>query len=246
MPNLTAMTPEKQQLRALGVSIRSGHKDIVLAGKSFCSKAADIGTMLTEAKRIVGHGLWKDWIEANCPFAERTARFYMSAASNLDSAKSVFAVLEPPAAKKPAARPNGPATSSVETSKADDAPPKTPPKPEPEPDPLRDEVGRLVPKALVDLFNERMRFKQITTEITRQWKLVDAMSTSPIGSYLNAQAIDVDLTNARRSIKAATPFAVCPKCKGKGCKACKNLGWMNKQVYDAVPEEFRTAIGDDE
>jgi hypothetical protein len=40
------------------------------------------GDLLVEAKRLLGHGHFGKWLEANCAISDRTARLYMSLAEN--------------------------------------------------------------------------------------------------------------------------------------------------------------------
>lgn len=45
--------------------------------------AVDLGVHLTEAKEIVGHGRWGQWVTKNCPFTDRTALIYMKVAEGM-------------------------------------------------------------------------------------------------------------------------------------------------------------------
>jgi hypothetical protein len=44
----------------------------------------ECGQLLIEAKKLVGHGGWLAWVEANLPFGDRQARKYMALAANAD------------------------------------------------------------------------------------------------------------------------------------------------------------------
>ena len=45
------------------------------------ASAIRVGELLIQAKSLVKHGEWQDWLANNCPFAETTARGYMRLAS---------------------------------------------------------------------------------------------------------------------------------------------------------------------
>jgi Protein of unknown function (DUF3102) len=49
--------------------------------------ATEAGKALLEAKQIVGHGRWLQWVKKNLTFTDRTARYYMQLA-NLPETRS--------------------------------------------------------------------------------------------------------------------------------------------------------------
>jgi len=82
------------------------HREIQSLEVDAKNKAAQIGEMLIAKKANLKHGEWKQWIEDNCEFNERTARKYMQIAkakrhdhATFDACKSMDEVLE--LAKKP-------------------------------------------------------------------------------------------------------------------------------------------------
>ena len=68
--------------------IRRLHEEIGGALRLSVEKAIRIGELLTEQKAGMGHGSWLPWIEANCPFDERTARRYMRLHARREELKS--------------------------------------------------------------------------------------------------------------------------------------------------------------
>lgn len=60
-------------------------------------------------------------------------------------------------------------------------------------------------------------------------------------SLLKYSKFKADIKNLQNTLKAARPFALCPYCggRGKGCKACKGVGFCNKLSYDAAPRELK-------
>ncbi|MGD0728364.1 MAG: DUF3102 domain-containing protein [Spirochaetia bacterium] len=68
--------------------IRRLHEEIGGALRLSVGKAIRIGELLAEQKAIIAHGSWLLWIEANCPFDERTARRYMRLHARREELKS--------------------------------------------------------------------------------------------------------------------------------------------------------------
>ena len=68
-----------------------------------------------------------------------------------------------------------------------------------------------------------------------------AFAAGPYGRHLSVQQMEVDLINARRAITFAAPYAPCPHCAQKGCKACKNEGWVPRSIFDLKPEGGKSA-----
>jgi hypothetical protein len=73
-----------------------------------------------------------------------------------------------------------------------------------------------------------------------------ALSVTPTGTeHVNGQEIVREFGNAVKAAKFARPFAVCPYCKGKGCKrgdGCRGLGWLTEASYKAVPNDLKAAM----
>lgn len=58
-----------------------------------------------------------------------------------------------------------------------------------------------------------------------------------LSPFLHLQSANADANNVKQAIKFSMPYAVCPYCKGKKCQACRQTGWVTKQVYESAPEE---------
>ena len=74
----------KAKLETLATEIQSGHRRCVEALRGVVTQAAAIGTSLNEAKKLVGHGGWKAWVEEHCRFTLRMAQNYMLVARHHD------------------------------------------------------------------------------------------------------------------------------------------------------------------
>jgi ParB family chromosome partitioning protein len=82
-----------RRLEELAATANRAHDDAV-----HC--ALDAGRALLEAKKLVGHGQWRQWLSDHCKFSERTAQVYMQAARNpqhaADSLRQLLGALKKP------------------------------------------------------------------------------------------------------------------------------------------------------
>ena len=68
------------------VIVRQAHRVV-------CSSAIEIGERLIEAKKLVPHGEWEEYVSVRCGFKPRTAQAYMQVAADREKAQT-FADLE--------------------------------------------------------------------------------------------------------------------------------------------------------
>jgi N6-adenosine-specific RNA methylase IME4 len=68
---------ERSNLDDLAARIRCEHEATISGIRRSAEHAMAVGDLLAEAKRLVGHGAWLPWIEANCQMSTRTAQDYM-------------------------------------------------------------------------------------------------------------------------------------------------------------------------
>lgn len=110
-------------------------------------------------------------------------------------------------------------------------------------EPLKDSVGQVIPEHLCEVYTARSviwglvsDLAHIRDSVTRRLDNAD-----PIFSLLNTTRFQVDYKNFQRTLKSAIPYAVCPYCGGDGkqCKACRGLGLLNKNTYEAAPGELK-------
>jgi hypothetical protein len=64
-------------LTDLAVRIRAEHEAARLAARTTIEHAIRAGELLIEAKQLVQHGYWGDWLHAHCDLSERSAQAYM-------------------------------------------------------------------------------------------------------------------------------------------------------------------------
>src|SRR5581483_9272841 len=58
-------------------SINQAHQAVVDALEKGLVHALKAGEYLSQAKKLVGHGKWAEWVENHCEFSYRTARSYL-------------------------------------------------------------------------------------------------------------------------------------------------------------------------
>lgn len=81
-PALTTLEVEKIS------EIKCLHENMMQLAKDAGKKGLQIGTLLVELRRKVGHGNWESYVESNLPFSVRTARNYLALAKHQLPGKS--------------------------------------------------------------------------------------------------------------------------------------------------------------
>lgn len=119
--------------------------------------------------------------------------------------------------------------------------PDTSPKPTSET--LVDDAGQVVPERLKPVFEATAGvWVEMESSRVAVVRAVNKLKTEPSGEHLANSGIDAHLKNVMHALDASRPHAVCPHCKGEGCKGsigCKGLGWLTAQQYQRVPSELR-------
>lgn len=82
MAELIALT-EYCHLAPLAEKINAATNSAEVSARSAMSRALDAGTLLIEAKKLVQHGEWENWLTGHCDVAPRTAQAYMRLAKSV-------------------------------------------------------------------------------------------------------------------------------------------------------------------
>ena len=115
--------------------------------------------------------------------------------------------------------------------------PKKPVKTEPEA-PLKDGADNVIPQHLAERYLGRMVVVERIHEL-------DAISNSVANavaggdltySLMDVQKFQIEMKSLRNRLKTAIPHAICTYCKGKGCGACHNFGFLNISTWRAAPK----------
>lgn len=105
-------------------------------------------------------------------------------------------------------------------------------------DVLKDALGNDVPASLRDLFGDpwilqtsegleeffRDTIKAIRAKVERKGTRYKFMVCGQIMKALDAAKLELEA--AYSLLTEARPHAVCPKCEGKGCRLCREAGWL--------------------
>jgi hypothetical protein len=75
-----AVAQTEASLADLAKQITSAHTDALAAARTSLEHARKAGQLLLQAKARLAHGKFMGWVEANCPFSQRTANGYMRVA----------------------------------------------------------------------------------------------------------------------------------------------------------------------
>lgn len=81
---------EHNQIIVLEAPWNRLHREIQELQTDAKNKAAEIGKMLINKKKEVGHGNFTKWVENNCEFSERTAQVYLKLARSKAQNSAVF------------------------------------------------------------------------------------------------------------------------------------------------------------
>lgn len=165
---------------------------------------------------------------------------------------------KPPATVKPAsgkvvgkdgrtrtATPKKPAAKKEKTA-AEPAPPASPPPAADPADKPRDQLGRVLPKHLIPIFDKRSECRAASADLGRAFsklKAIDADET--VGGFLKRRPqIKTDIAGVAGVIRTRlAPYAVCPACEGDGakgeCPSCGGKGWLTRHEFGALHELLR-------
>jgi DUF3102 family protein len=69
--------------------INDAHNEVRLSLKRTGECAIQAGLLLLEAKRLVRHGSFTEWVAAHCAFSDRTAQLYMQLARKFPNPQNI-------------------------------------------------------------------------------------------------------------------------------------------------------------
>jgi ParB-like chromosome segregation protein Spo0J len=107
---------------------------------------------------------------------------------------------------------------------------------------ITDATGKVVPDHCREVFERAGEFDKALSLCKQLKEAIGKLAKDEtIGIHLSAKAIATgairDVENVRTALKFSRPHAVCPYCKGKGCQACFETGWVGIRVYESAPSE---------
>jgi hypothetical protein len=198
--------------------------------------AKDQGEDLLKLKDQAGHGAWTRWAAKNLPIGLRQAQNYLRVWKRFKNEVTSFLTLqealdfinqededeeEEPAPSQPSANGAAP-TQQAEPEKS---PESTPAEAEPEP---------LSAPALS--LEDRMKEWNLLMERWARETVKERMDALPEGAWLDENTVEIiksELKAAADNARVQKAYAICPLCDGKGCKRCRQTGWMTRIQFDS-------------
>jgi ParB-like chromosome segregation protein Spo0J len=118
--------------------------------------------------------------------------------------------------------------------------------PKAQPGPAVDRLGRPLPEdkpKIIQAFANDPVFPFMQELSNIKGRVRDA-ATGKQWTGFNLSKFNADIDNARATLKAIRPYALCPYCRdGGGCKACNGRGWVGEWTYNAAPKEMKYVPG---
>ena len=103
--------------------------------------------------------------------------------------------------------------------------------------------GRPIPPAVAAAFARRWEITALMEQVSAVRLTVEKAVDAGDSLFANValSQFQADCGNVYRALRFARPYAVCPYCAGDGCRACRSLGWVGQDVYDAAPADLKPA-----
>lgn len=121
--------------------------------------------------------------------------------------------------------------------------PETPPSPAPAKKSFPvDQVGNpIASPEIAKAFERRQEITGMMTTISdlKNTLLRMVEDRDPLAADLNPSDWKATCENVHRQLRAIRPYAVCPYCRGKGCRACHARGFVGEFSYNAAPSEMK-------
>jgi hypothetical protein len=111
-----------------------------------------------------------------------------------------------------------------------------------------DQLNRPLDRGQLLTFQVRPEFIRIHCELGLLMSRVEALAGTKAGMHLCLKKISIDISNAQRAIRYATPFAVCPSCAGIGlfdartrehCPTCAGSGFIGEGKYESLNADLK-------
>lgn len=206
-----------------------------------------MGEDLLQQKITTDHGEWEKWLSDNMPYGGRQARRYMYIAKHkklLIEQKQfqLNATIEEKTLDSSPEPPNFPDQSVLSRPKPPQRVTATRKQSSP---PRADKAGAEIPENLTAIFDRAGEIQVFLTQLVTLKNEVAGKADDELWTYLNQNIFKTELENVIRAIRFTIPYAVCRICGGSGgipkgaCSACRGCGWINKPMYEQVPEDMK-------
>ena len=70
-----------------------------------------------------------------------------------------------------------------------------------------------------------------------RWKAeLERVMAEEAGAWIHAQSIEAYFRDLKVAVDRAKPAGLCPRCKGGGCRECKDLGWISRMKASVLKQ----------
>lgn len=138
---------------------------------------------------------------------------------------------EPPKRKR--GRPPGGTAAKESRERRQETPDSgnSPPVPTAKKERVVDQLGQEVPERLIPTFRDPV-LEGIADVLEEQ---AAALKGADNWAYFVRRAdFILKLEGIVENLRGAVPYALCPKCKGAGCKRCRNAGFLPRDLYEEL------------
>ncbi|MEM0925975.1 MAG: DUF3102 domain-containing protein [Planctomycetota bacterium] len=220
--------------------------------KNAVAKAIEAGELLAQAKSKVDHGQWLSWLGENWEYKQRWAQSLMRLADRkadvIESAQTVphaLRLIEDSESDASNAHSHNESEGSNAHADAHLKQKNSQKQGSNEISPTENQSGGEPGSEVVDapeiepaeesLTEAEMALenasvgREIVNSIRTTIKLIKSVSEAPGTELLvdRQRSIIRELENAKNSVTVTIPKSICPRCNGKGCPQCGNMGWIN-------------------
>ena len=74
-------------------------------------------------------------------------------------------------------------------------------------------------------------------------KEVNRLADQVGGEWIDCQEVETRAKSLRKLIRGFAHWVDCPKCNGKGCDACKRIGWLSFERKQFLSQEMKDLLG---
>jgi hypothetical protein len=103
----------------------------------------------------------------------------------------------------------------------------------PSEDKASDDLGNELPKKMRGTFAGNRKTLQDGVRLLHEVRRMCGALTK-WNPFLRPSDLETAITKLADDLKNGLPYALCPKCESKGCKDCRQTGWMPKWKYEEV------------
>jgi hypothetical protein len=91
---------------------------------------------------------------------------------------------------------------------------------------MLDSIGKQIPQHLRAASELAIQLQSTGRELDKYRKIAKEFAEQPGGEWLCLQDIDTAIRTLKGHFQGAQYHTVCPRCNGKGCERCSNVGYL--------------------